>query len=125
MKARGVLGCSLNHCDTNLAAAVARPCVVAAVQIIFTINAILSTVDDGCTVDMEGEQSCAGPFPYFKIVAMASIIGTGALVDMMTTACARRQDAQMQRRGSIHAAVDETRVSRGNDNPDLSTTLLK
>jgi hypothetical protein len=72
---------------------------------------------------MEGEQLCAGPFPYFKIVAMISIIATGVCVDVMTTACASRQDAQMQRRGSIHVAVEE-RVGRGKSNPDLTAALL-
>ena len=97
---------------------------VLSLKIIFTINAILSTLDDGCSVVMEGEQLCAGPFPYFKIVAMVSIIGIGALVDVVTTAYASRQDAHMQRRGSIHVAIDDARVSRGNGNPDLTKTLL-
>jgi hypothetical protein len=94
-------------------------------MVIFSTNFIFSTIDDGCTVDMEGEVVCAGPFPYFKIVSMVAIVGGGAAVEGVTTLCLRRKDARMQRRVSIHS-VDRAVGARasGGGERDLGARLL-
>jgi hypothetical protein len=99
--------------------------------LIFSTNATLSVLDDGCSVNLEGDVVCAGPFPFFKIVAMVSIVGTGVAVEGVTTLCLRRKDAQMQRRVSVHAlggeqagAVRPSGEETGGRQADLTARLL-
>ena len=63
-------------------------------------SATLSVLDDGC-VEFEGQLICAGPFPYFKLVAFVAIVGFGGAVEGLATLCLRRRARRMDRRGSI------------------------
>ena len=81
----------------------------------FSTNFVFSTIDDGCSVDMEGLVTCAGPFRYVKIVSMVVIVGLGLAAEGVTTLCLRRKDDQLHRRASI-ISVDGRAAAAGQRN---------